>query len=217
MNKYDLVVFDVDGTVLDTREGVLAAVRHTIEQCGLEHLSDEALRTFIGPPVQNSFKRWYHVSDEEAQRLANVFRDKYKGEDLLKAVPYDGIYDVFEKLQAKGVKTAVATYKREDYAIRLLEHFKFDHYSDILHGADNENKLKKKDIIELCINESGITDRSRIVMIGDSDNDAIGAEGMGISFVGVTYGFGFSSKEDIDQFNNSGCADTAEKILEYVL
>lgn len=217
MNKYDLVVFDVDGTVLDTREGVLAAVQHTIEQCGLEHLSDEALRTFIGPPVQNSFKRWYRVSDEEAQRLANVFRDKYKGEDLLKAVPYDGIYDVFEKLQAKGVKTAVATYKREDYAIRLLEHFKFDHYSDILHGADNENKLKKKDIIELCINESGITDRSRIVMIGDSDNDAIGAEGMGISFVGVTYGFGFSSKEDVDQFNNSGCADTAEKILEYVL
>ena len=217
MNKYDLVVFDVDGTVLDTREGVLAAVQHTIEQCGLEHLSDEALRTFIGPPVQNSFKRWYRVSDEEAQRLANVFRDKYKGEDLLKAVPYDGIYDVFEKLEAKGVKTAVATYKREDYAIRLLEHFKFDHYSDILHGADNENKLKKKDIIELCINESGITDRSRIVMIGDSDNDAIGAEGMGISFVGVTYGFGFSSKEDVDQFNNSGCADTAEKILEYVL
>lgn len=217
MNKYDLVVFDVDGTVLDTREGVLAAIQHTIEQCGLEHLSDEALRTFIGPPVQNSFKRWYRVSDEEAQRLANVFRDKYKGEDLLKAVPYDGIYDVFEKLQAKGVKTAVATYKREDYAIRLLEHFKFDHYSDILHGADNENKLKKKDIIELCINESGITDRSRIVMIGDSDNDAIGAEGMGISFVGVTYGFGFSSKEDVDQFNNSGCADTAEKILEYVL
>ena len=217
MNKYDLVVFDVDGTVLDTREGVLAAVQHTIEQCRLEHLSDGALRTFIGPPVQNSFKRWYHVSDEEAQRLANVFRDKYKGEDLLKAVPYDGIYDVFEKLQAKGVKTAVATYKREDYAIRLLKHFKFDHYSDILHGADNENKLKKKDIIELCINESGITDRSRIVMIGDSDNDAIGAEGMGISFVGVTYGFGFSSKEDVDQFNNSGCADTAEKILEYVL
>lgn len=213
MQHFDVVVFDVDGTLLDTSEGVLASVKYTIEKHNLPEIDEATLRTFIGPPIQDSFARVYGLSGEILQELATTFRNQYKDVDLLKAVPYDGIFEVFEKLLAAGIKPAIATYKRQDYATRIMEHFGFDKYTDIIYGADHENKLKKRDIIELALKDSGVTDFSRAVMIGDSDNDAIGAEGIGTEFIGVTYGFGFKSKEDIDKFTNIGSADTTKELI----
>ena len=212
MQHFDIVVFDVDGTLLDTSEGVLASVKYTIEKHNLPEIDEETLRTFIGPPIQDSFARVYGLSGEILQELATTFRNQYKDVDLLKAVPYEGIFDVFEALLANGIKPAIATYKRQDYATKIMQHFGFDKYTDIIYGADHENKLKKRDIIELALKDSGVSDFSKAVMIGDSDNDAIGAEGIGTEFIGVTYGFGFRSKEDVNKFKNVGSADTAKEL-----
>lgn len=214
---YKAAIFDVDGTLLDTAEGVLASVKYAIQNCGLAALSEEELNTFIGPPIQNSLIRYFGMEKEEAQRITGIFRERYKGEDLLKAIPYEGIYQVFEELKSNGVKLAAATYKRQDYARRILEHFGFDRYTDILYGADNDNKLKKKDIIEKCMIDMGITDYSQAVMIGDSDNDALGAEALGMDFIGVTYGFGFKSREDVLKFRAVGSADRAEELIPMIL
>ena len=212
MQHFDIVVFDVDGTLLDTSEGVLASVKYTIGKHNLPEIDEETLRTFIGPPIQDSFARVYGLSGEILQELATTFRNQYKDVDLLKAVPYEGIFDVFEALLANGIKPAIATYKRQDYATKIMQHFGFDKYTDIIYGADHENKLKKRDIIELALKDSGVSDFSKAVMIGDSDNDAIGAEGIGTEFIGVTYGFGFRSKEDVNKFKNVGSADTAKEL-----
>lgn len=212
MQHFDVVVFDVDGTLLDTSEGVLASVKYTIGKHNLPEIDEETLRTFIGPPIQDSFARVYGLSGEILQELATTFRNQYKDVDLLKAVPYEGIFDVFEALLANGIKPAIATYKRQDYATKIMQHFGFDKYTDIIYGADHENKLKKRDIIELALKDSGVSDFSKAVMIGDSDNDAIGAEGIGTEFIGVTYGFGFRSKEDVNKFKNVGSADTAKEL-----
>lgn len=212
MQHFDVVVFDVDGTLLDTSEGVLASVKYTIGKHNLPEIDEETLRTFIGPPIQDSFARVYGLSGEILQELATTFRNQYKDVDLLKAVPYEGIFDVFEALLANGIKPAIATYKRQDYATKIMQHFGFDKYTDIIYGADHENKLKKRDIIELALKDSGVSDFSKAVMIGDSDNDAIGAEGIGTEFIGVTYGFGFRSKEDVNKFKNVGIADTAKEL-----
>lgn len=205
--KYEVVVFDVDGTLLDTSEGVLAAVSYAIKESSLPELSEEEMKTFIGPPIQDSLAKHYDLTPEQVQSIAEVFRDRYKGDDLLKAEPYEGIYQVFEELQAMGIRLAVATYKRQDYATRILEHFGFDKYTKILYGADNQNKLKKKDIIEKCMLDLGVHDYSKAVMIGDSDNDAIGAKGLGMDFIGVTYGFGFQNKDDVMEYQAVGCAE----------
>ena len=212
MQHFDVVVFDVDGTLLDTSEGVLASVKYTIGKHNLPEIDEETLRTFIGPPIQDSFASVYGLSGDILQELATTFRNQYKDVDLLKAVPYEGIFDVFEALLANGIKPAIATYKRQDYATKIMQHFGFDKYTDIIYGADHENKLKKRDIIELALKDSGVSDFSKAVMIGDSDNDAIGAEGIGTEFIGVTYGFGFRSKEDVNKFKNVGIADTAKEL-----
>lgn len=214
--KYDLVIFDLDGTLLDTTEGVLASVRHTIKTLHFKEMPEDVLSTFIGPPIQDSFAKAYGLEGPILQEIACIFRDQYSTVDLLKAVPYEGIFELFSALRDCGAKTAVATYKREDYALRLLRHFGFHNYTDVMHGGDHENKLKKRDIIELCIKESGITDKSRVVMVGDTAHDAIGAEQMGVDFIGVTFGFGFHSREDVNEHKNVGTADTALQILELI-
>lgn len=215
MPHFDLAVFDVDGTLLDTTEGVLSSVKYTIEHFGFEPLSEQRLKKFIGPPIQNSFADAYGLSGDILQEIASVFRNRYKDVDLLKAKPYDGIYEAMDSLVKKDVKIAVATYKRQDYAERILRHFGFDRYTDIMYGADHENKLKKRDIIEKCIRDSGISDYSSAVMIGDSDNDAIGARDIGVSFIAVTYGFGFDNAADAMEFPNVGIAETPAEIVNF--
>ncbi|MBE6578040.1 MAG: phosphoglycolate phosphatase [Ruminococcaceae bacterium] len=216
MNRYKLAIFDLDGTLMDTTEGFVSAVKYTIEKMGYPMLSDKELSAFIGPPIQDSFAKAYGLEGPILQEIATVFRDRYSvPEVLFLAKPYDGIYDVFEGLLKRGVMPAVATYKREDYAVSLLKYYGFDRYTDILFGGDHENKLKKKDIIEKCINVAGITDKAEVVMIGDTKLDAIGAEGIGVDFLGVTYGFGFKTPSDAQEYGAVGCVDNAIDLLKY--
>ncbi|MDE6594310.1 MAG: HAD hydrolase-like protein [Oscillospiraceae bacterium] len=213
--RFDLAVFDVDGTLLDTTEGVISAVKYTIDHFGLEMLTEDSLKKFIGPPIQRSFSEAYELEGDIIQKTADVFREHYKNHDLLKAVPYEGIYDAMEWICDQNIKIAVATYKRQDYAQRILREFGFDRFTDIMNGADNENKLSKRDIIKKCITESGVNDHSRVVMIGDSDNDAVGAADLGINFIAVTYGFGFADRKDAMKFPNCGVADSPRELKNF--
>ena len=213
--RYKAVIFDVDGTLLDTTEGVIESAVHTAKVFGCSELPYETMLQFVGPPIQDSFIRHYHFFVEEAQKAANVFRDYYKEKALFRAIPYEGIFQVCEQLKASKVIQAVATYKREDYAIDLLKHFKFDAYFDVIHGADNYNVLSKSDIIELCIEEIGFS-KDDCVLIGDTVHDASGAEKAGIDFIAVTYGFGFKPNENI-MVNHIAVADKPEDLIQFIL
>jgi len=137
------VIFDLDGTLLDTQEGIIESAKYAAKQMGFEALPYETMLSFVGPPIQNSFMAHYGCSQETAQKAADIFRKYYKSTALLLAKPYEGIYDLCNTLQKHGVKMSVATYKREDYALILLRHFGFDKYCNPMHGADNNNVLKK--------------------------------------------------------------------------
>ena len=214
MAGYKLVIFDLDGTLLDTTEGVLNAVQYTISKCGLPQLSQECLRSFIGPPIQDSFSMAYGIDDpDRLQELAGIFRSRYKEHELYKAEPYDGIYETCEQLRDFGLMLAVATYKREDYAVDIMRHFGFDKYMAAIYGADHENKLKKADIIKKCVS---LTD-GRAVMVGDTVNDSIGAKKAGIDFIGVLYGFGFHDSSEPALAECKGCAASAKELGELIL
>lgn len=199
MNKkeYKLAVFDLDGTLLDTRSGILRALEYTIAQNGLPALSKEKLLTFVGPQIFNSFRDVFQLSDSEADRIASQFREVY-AEDcfLLDAQPYDGIFEVLDKLRRAGIRMGVATYKRHDCMLPLLSHFGFAQYMQgLMFGSDVEHKLTKKDIIELCVREANI-EAGDCVMIGDSLSDGNEAYKLGVDFIGVEYGYGIHCEED---------------------
>ena len=209
------VIFDLDGTLLDTSEGILKSAVYAAKTLGYPELSREAMLTFVGPPVQNSFMNHYGCTREEAQQAANVFRDYYKTETLYLAKPYEGIYELCGLLQGRGIKMAVATYKREDYALSLLKHFGFDRYCRPMHGADNENVLKKEDIIRMCMEELG-AGAEDCVLVGDTENDAKGALKAGVPFLAVTYGFGFRGESDAAEYPHIGLAASPLEIADII-
>lgn len=215
--QFKCVIFDVDGTLLDTSRGIITSVRHTIDKFQLEQLDDAIIKTFIGPPIQNSFRRIYGFDDEKIAQMTDAFRERYKNEDLLLAEPYEGIFDVLEQLLANGIIVAIATYKRKDYARSIMEHFGFDKFTNIICGSDFEGRLKKKDIIRQAMEEAGIDDLSGVVMVGDSDNDADGARENNVKFIGVTYGFGFKTKEEVQNIGAIGVAGTARELKDIIL
>lgn len=210
------VIFDLDGTLLDTREGVIESAKYAARQMGYDELPYETMLSFVGPPIQNSFMKHYGCDQELAQKAANIFREYYKNTALLLAEPYEGIYDLCRVLKEHGVKMSVATYKREDYALSLLRHFDFHKYCDPMHGADNNNVLKKEDIVRMCQEEMGAS-KEDSVLIGDTDNDAKGAVKANTPFIAVTYGFGFRSEDDVAEYPHIGVASTPMEVAEIIL
>lgn len=211
MKEYKLVIFDLDGTLLDTSEGILSAAKYAISQSGRVIPNQDVLETYIGPPIQQSFAKTFSIEGKELDDMALLFRNQYKDIDLLKAVPYEGIYELCKALIDKGFILAVATYKREDYALKLLEYYQFDKYMSITCGSDFAGQLTKADIIRKVIELSKVCSYDDVVIIGDTHHDAIGAEALGLDFIGVTYGFGYKSNSDIVGNNVVGVAhDTSE-------
>ena len=207
--RYEAVLFDVDGTLLDTSEGIVKSVKETIEHFGLPCTPDEDLLKFIGPPIEWSFEGRCGVTGDKLKEVCGFFRDRYSNHNLLLAKPYDGIMDLLEYLKNKNIPIGIATYKKQDYAEKLLLATGFGNYTSHIFGSDYEGKLLKKDIIKLCIDSLGVDDASKVLMVGDSNHDANGAKLAGSPFCGVSFGFGFGAfgGEDINEFEHVFYAD----------
>ena len=215
MKKTELIIFDLDGTLFNTKPGIVSAIKKTIEIKGLEPLSEDVYDTFIGPPIQQTFARIYSLSSEKGEELASCFREYYgQDEYILRTGEYEGMRDVLTALKERGIKTALATFKKEWMALKLCRHFGYDRLLDSIRGSDEEGKRLKPDIIDLCIKDCGITDPQAAVMVGDSVFDALGAEKAGTRFAGVLWGFGFSSAEDILKFEDAGVLNNTAEILK---
>lgn len=211
IRKYEAVLFDVDGTLLDTSEGIVKSVRQTIEHFGFPELPEEDLLKFIGPPIEWSFEGRCGVTKDRLSEVTDYFRDIYSNKNLLLAKPYDGIYELLDFLKKNDIPIGIATYKKQDYAEKLLYAMHFNDYTEHIYGSDYEGKLLKSDIINLCIDSLGVSDHSKVLMVGDSKHDAKGAKVAGASFAGVSFGFGFGKfgGEDINEYDHVFYADKA--------
>lgn len=201
--KYQCIIWDIDGTLLNTQEGLVSAYMYTIKKLALPTKTAQEITHFIGPVPQNVFKDKFGMSAEKAQNAADIFRERYKNNDLLKACLYDGIVDVLQVLKKEGIKQAVATNKRQDYASDICHYFQLDEYCFPILGPDNISSKSKADLIRECMKSLNV---NTAVMVGDTNSDKEAANQAGIDFIGVNYGFGFS--------NISNYADTPLEILE---
>lgn len=213
--KYNAIIFDVDGTLIDGTIGILSSLKKTFKRLNLEMPIKEQLLQFIGPPLQFTCEKQFNMSESEADDFAKIFRDYYCTGDIYKAQLYPDIYKLMEFLKMYKIKLGIATYKREDLVIELIKHFELYKFMDSICGADNENTLKKIDILNKSINQLSIN-TSNALFIGDSYHDALAANGLGVDFLGVTYGFGFKTKAEIQEYNPVFCADSVKEIIEYL-
>ena len=210
--KYNLVIFDLDGTLLDTSKGIFNSVRYAENQMGFTKINDELLKRFVGPPPKLMYMKQYGIDEETALKAAKKHREYGRTKAVFEAEVYEGMEDVLNKLKSNGYKLAVATLKSQAIAETVLENFGLEKYFDCIVGMDVNETLTKSMTIKLAMQNTEICDKA--VMIGDSPYDYEGALEANVDFIGVTYGFGFEDKEASNyEFD---VAKTSRDILDLV-
>lgn len=190
MTNYELILFDLDGTLLDTSPGIFNSVRYAEKQLGLSPIPDARLKEFVGPPPKSMYRKLYGLDEDTALLAAQKHREYGRTEAVYEAEVYPGIVQLLQALKAHGHKLAVATLKSQTIAQTILRHYGIGDYFDAIIGMDPQETLTKCKTIELAIAETATVGKA--ILIGDSAYDYDGAMEAGVDFLGVLYGFGFS-------------------------
>ena len=204
------ILFDLDGTLTDSGEGIMHCTELTLAHYGLPIPSEAELRTFVGPPLHESFIR-FGVPAEEADNAIKIYRSRYIPIGKFENHPYEGIREVLEKLNALGHTLYVATSKPEAMSVEILEQFDLAKYFHIISGASfDRSRSSKEDVIAYLLDQCG--DYEEKIMVGDTAFDVIGAKAHGIPTVGVSWGYG--KVEDLEQAGAVSIAHTMEELFE---
>ena len=196
--KKDYLLFDLDGTLTDPKEGITKSVRHALHAFGIEAENLDDLCCFIGPPLKDSFMEYYGFTESEAQKAVEIFREYFSSQGIFENKVYEGIRKSLKALVKSGKKLYVASSKPEVFVRMILEHFELDSYFEFMGGADFEEiRVKKADVIRYVLDTCEIRDISKTVMIGDRKHDILGAKEFGMESVGVLYGYG--SREELTE------------------
>ncbi len=191
MKNYQIVLFDLDGTLTDPGAGITNSVAYALKKYGIEVADKTQLYPFIGPPLIDSFEKYYGFSEEEAKHAVTLYREYFREKGIFENEVYDGIAPMLEHLKNNGKTLIVATSKPEIFARQILEHFQLDGCFRYIAGANLDGtRSKKNEVIEYALEACDVTNRSSAVMIGDRDYDIIGAQKTGLDSVGVLYGYG---------------------------
>ena len=195
--KFEYIFFDLDGTLTDSQDGILNSFRSIFKHFDIKEPEYELLRTYIGPPLVLTVGQTLGFTGEKLQEAVKVFRNYYDNQGYKENRLYDGIPQTLQRLKALGCKLSVATSKPEHTAKKIMEHFDIAKYFDNICGSlPDESRSKKTDVIEYAIKLNGITDRSKILMVGDRKFDVEGAHQSGLKCAGVLFGYG--SREEFE-------------------
>jgi len=204
------ILFDLDGTLTDSGEGIINCVIYALERFGLPIPPREALRYFVGPPLHESFVK-QGVPADRAEEAVAVYRERYIPIGKYENTPYPGIRELLESLKAEGHTLYVTTSKPEQMSIDILEHFDLAKYFDKICGATMDtSRTNKEAVIAYLLEQNGHPDS--IIMVGDTKFDVIGAKKHGIPTVGVSWGYG--TVQEMQEAGAVAIADTMAELLE---
>ena len=192
MRQYDLVLFDLDGTLLDTSEGIFNSVRFAESRMNLKRIPDERLREFVGPPPKKMYMEVYGLDEESALLAARYHREYGRTKAIYEAKPYPDIVWTLQQLKNNGFRLGVATLKSQEIAEEVLRlNNMLDLFMCVV-GMDKDESRKKVDTIRISQIE---TNAKATILVGDSPYDHEGAAAANIDFIGALYGFGFKESE----------------------
>ena len=210
----DVVLFDLDGTLTDAAPGIINCILHALDDMGIEHPDAATMRTFLGPPLADTFGHHFGMTDQQIAHAIATYRERYHDVGLFENAVYDGIPELLSGLAADHRTLAVATSKPTYSATRILEHFGLDRHFAFIGGSDLAGvRHDKAAVIEHTLDELRSAGQlpvgARITMVGDRQHDVHGARAHGIDTIGVLWGYG-----DADELLSAGaltlCASPGE-------
>lgn len=214
---YKYAFFDLDGTITNPGVGITSAVAYALEHYGIHTEDKTTLYPFIGPPLVDSFMKYFDFPKEKAREAVYVYREYYSVKGLFENDIYEGVPEMLKTLKENGIFICLATSKPEEFAVKIIKHYDLDKYFDLICGATmDETRTKKAEVIRYAIDriessvDSNISNED-IVMIGDREHDILGAKEVGLDSIGVLYGYGSQ-----DELESAGATRIISTPLETV-
>lgn len=212
---YKTVLFDLDGTLTDPGLGITNSIMYALEKFHIKVEDRTSLYKFIGPPLRESYAKYYHFSDEEITRAVAYYREYFSVKGIYENVLYDGIAKLLEQIKDSGRQVVLATSKPEEFAAEILRYFHIDQYFDFIAAATMDGTRNSKSaVIAHALKSCEITDLASTVMIGDREYDINGAKAAGIDSIGVLYGYG--SREELQSAGATYIAEHVSDIMSLI-
>lgn len=185
------VLFDLDGTLIDSFEGIAKSAQYALRRFGINEENLENLRPFVGPPLVESFQKWYGLSKEQAIEATDIYRERYRPIGILECSLYPGVGECIRTLKAEGYQIGMASSKPEEFCRRILEHFGLlDLFDDVV-GATFDRRIDtKEEVLNEVLRRWSDIPKDQMCLIGDTMFDLVGAKKIGIDCIAVSYGFG---------------------------
>lgn len=212
--KFDVVLFDFDGTFADTGVGIFNSIRFAIAAMNMRQLEEKQLRTFIGPPIHDSFKRELGLTDEQCEFAVKKYRETYSKRGIYQFEVYNGIPELIAKLRENGIKVAIASAKPEKFIAQIFKFLKLTDEIDFISATRSDSADEDKcTLINRAIDALGV-DKSRALMVGDRHFDINGAKAAGVKSAGVTYGYG--SREELEAAGATYIASSVDELDDII-
>ena len=208
-----IILFDLDGTLTDSKDGIVNCVRYALEKMGAPIPSDDVLQSFVGPPLVDSFKVCCGFSDERAWEAVRAYRERFSTVGLLENALYDGVPQMLESLRAEGLRLSIATSKPTVYAKRIVRNFGIDGMFDHVVGSNIDgSRVDKTEVVRFAMEQYADAVPDDFIMVGDRKHDMVGAANCGALAVGVLYGYG--SREELEAFRPAALANSVADLRD---
>jgi phosphoglycolate phosphatase len=216
MDKYKIILFDLDGTLSDPKEGIAKSVQYALRNMGIVEPDIDKLECFIGPPLQVSFEDYYDFNEESTQKAINFFRDRFKRKGMFENELYSNIPLLLKSLKEQGFTLVVATSKPTVFAEKILNYFNIDLYFELIVGSNLDGtRASKTEIIQYILDKYNNHILGDFIMIGDRKHDIIGANNTGIDSIAVTYGYG--SLQELSHSKPTYIVDTVGQLKDILM
>ena len=203
------ILFDLDGTLTDSGDGILNCAEYALRHFGLPIPNREEMRVFVGPPLRDTFYK-FGVPQDRLDEAVAVYRERYIPIGKFENHPYPGIHQLLADLKQQGHRLYIATSKPEGMSMDILNHFDLMQYFDLVAGATLDgSRDEKSQVIAYLLQQIGALDDA--IMVGDTAFDILGAKAHGIPGIGVSWGYG--NVEDMKKAGAVAIANTMEELF----
>lgn len=207
----NIFLFDLDGTLTDPGMGITNSVAYALAQYGIQTEDRTVLYPFIGPPLRESFMKFYGFSEEKAEEAVWKYREYFSDKGLFENEVYPGIKEMLGGLKNAGARLFVATSKPTGYAKQILDHFELSEYFEDIQGSTMDGSREKKaDVIAYLLNVNHIQEKEEVIMVGDRRQDIDGAKENGLDSCGVLYGYG--SRDELEEAQADYIVENVEEL-----